>query len=67
MSKKQDRPYSESIRKSWDDFFAETQGHIASNSELLMLKGFTVVSMAIAFVADELADIKKVLSQKGDK
>lgn len=54
MSKKQDYPYSESIRKSWDDFFAETQGHITSNRELLMLKGFTVVSMAIAFVADEL-------------
>lgn len=54
MSKKKDYTYSESIKKSWDDFFAETQGHITSNSELLLLKGFTLVSMAIAFVADEL-------------
>lgn len=54
--------YADAFNEAWQKFFEQTR----SNAEM-DAKGYVMISAALAYIADELADLKAILSQKGVK
>lgn len=54
--------YSDAFRDAWEEFFE--QNHTTAEIDA---KGYVMISAALAYIADELAEIKAILSQKGVK
>lgn len=62
MAKNAKSTYAEPILKAWDEFFQMNHDHREIDAQ-----GYMMISAAIGYVADELADIKEILLQKGVK
>ena len=54
--------YADAFNEAWQEFFEQTR-----HGNEVDAKGYVMISAALAYVADELAEIKAILSQKGVK
>lgn len=59
---KKNKTYADAFNEAWQEFFEQTR-----RGNEVDAKGYVMISAALAYVADELAEIKAILSQKGVK
>lgn len=59
---KKNGTYADAFNEAWKEFFEQTRSNVEMDA-----KGYVMISAALAYIADELADLKAILSQKGNK
>lgn len=51
--------YADAFNEAWQEFFEQTRSNVEMDA-----KGYVMISAALAYIADELADLKMLLLEK---